>query len=228
MRGSPVTNQESYFYSRYSTDMQRSESCEDQERGIRDGLKRKGIDAADAILLRDEAVSGTRADRENFSVLQESIRLNRVKLVAVYDLSRLSRAGDTKAFVTDLVYSGGRFISVSEGIDSDEPGWDIKVGVLDIHHSQTIANTSSKVRNGQMGRVLADDSAGDQPFGYESYYHDADWQQRLARRGPKPKKGLRIYEPEARWVGQIFAWFNAGWSIGAIAPEGRPIEGILA
>ncbi len=134
-------------------------------------------------------------------------------------MSRLSRAGDGKAFIKDLVYSGGRFVSVSEGIDTNDPGWELKVGVLDIHHSQTVANTSGKVRNGQMGRVLADDSAGDHPFGFESYYHDEDWQLQLTRRGPKPKKGLRVYEPEARWVRQIFGWFNAVWPIGQIARE---------
>jgi hypothetical protein len=34
-------------------------------------------------------------------------------------------------------------------------------------------------------------TAGDFPFGYDSYNLDADWAEQLARRGPKPKKGIK-------------------------------------
>jgi hypothetical protein len=62
-------------------------------------------------------------------------------------------------------------------------------------------------------------SAGDFPFGYESYYLDSNWQEQLARRGPKPRKGIRIKEEEAKSVRQILEWFVALWSIAAIARE---------
>jgi hypothetical protein len=75
------------------------------------------------------------------------------------------------------------------------------------------------VCRGQRGRVEADGSAGDFPYGYKSYYLDPDWAEQLARRGPKPKKGLLVCEDEARWVRQVFDWFVAGRSIGWIARE---------
>lgn len=199
--------------------MQRPETCDDQERGMSDGLLRMGIATGDVTKLRDEAISGTLPDRDSFLVLQNAIRLGQVKLLVVYDLSRLSRSGDTKGFLKNLVYSGGRGISVSEGVDTASPNWELLADVLDIHHSQTISNLSAKVRNGQMGRVLNDDGAGDQSYGFESFYHDDDWKEKLGKKGPRPKKGIRICEAEADRVRQIFVWFLAKWSIGAIARE---------
>ena len=58
------------LYARYSTDMQRQDSCPDQERNIRAGLARMGIDASNAIVMYDEAESGTRTDGEKFEQLR--------------------------------------------------------------------------------------------------------------------------------------------------------------
>ena len=135
------------------------------------------------------------------------------------DQSRLSRAHNAFAFIQDLVFAGGRFISTKEGIDTEEPGWELKVKVLELHHSQTVRDLQHRVRRGQLGRVIEDECAGDHPFGYESFYKDSDWQVQLTRRGPKPKKGLRICEDEEKWVRQVFDWFVAGKSIGWIARE---------
>src|SRR6516165_11949731 len=52
------------LYLRYSTDMQRTESCEDQERNIRRDLPRFGVPAQDVLVVRDEAESGTKTSRD--------------------------------------------------------------------------------------------------------------------------------------------------------------------
>lgn len=207
------------IYSRYSSDMQRPESCGDQERGIRAGLARRVIDAAGAVVIRDEAESGTRTDRDGFQQLREMIARGEVAVLAVDDQSRLTRAGNAFSFIQDLVFSGGRFLSTGEDIDTAVPGWELKVQVLQLHHGQTVRDLQHRVHRGQRGRVEADGSAGDFPYGYESYYLDPDWAAQLARRGPKPKKGLCVCEDEARVVRQVFDWFVAGHSIGWIARE---------
>lgn len=213
------------IYARFSTEMQRVESCEDQERDTRTGLARKGIERVD-LVIRDEAESGTKADRPGFQRLIAMIRAGCVGILAVDDQSRLTRGDDAMAFIKDLVYAGGRFISTSENIDTDEEGWQLTVKVMELQNGVAIRGLSDKVRRGQRGRVLADDSAGDLPYGYESFYHDADWQEQLARRGPKPKRGIRINDLQASWVRRIFDWFIAGLSINAIArrltKEGAP------
>lgn len=208
------------IYARYSSDMQRPDSCADQERDVRRDLPRYGVDPAPAVVLKDEAESGTRAKRDGgFETLCAMIGRGEVGVLAVDDQARLSRADNASQFIKDLVYAGGRFISTGEGIDTDQPGWELRVKVMELHNSHTVRELAHRVRRGQEGRVLDDGSAGDFPFGYESFYLDPDWEAQLRRRGPKPKKGLRACEAEARWVRQVFAWFINGQSINAIARQ---------
>jgi DNA invertase Pin-like site-specific DNA recombinase len=208
------------IYTRFSTDLQRTESCADQERDVRRDLPCFGVNPENVLALKDEAESGTQANRNGgFERLCALIHRGEVRTLAVDDQARLSRADNTFQFIQDLVFAGGRFISTGEGIDTRQKGWELRVKVLELHNSHTIRELAHRVRRGQEGRVRDDGSAGDFPFGYESYYRDADWAEQLKRRGPKPKKGLRICEDEARWVRQVFAWFTAGQSISWIARE---------
>jgi site-specific DNA recombinase len=207
------------IYARYSSDMQRDASCEDQEREVRQGLTRKDIDPRDALVINDRAESGTKNNRAEFERLRAMIRRGEVRILAVDDQSRLSRADNVFDFIKDLVYSGGRFISTGENIDTDEEGWELRVKVMELHNSTTIRELGRRVHRGQKGRVLDDGAAGDHPYGYESYHLDPNWAE-ASRRGPKPKKGLRVHETQARWVRQAFAWFvGDGRSISEIARE---------
>jgi site-specific DNA recombinase len=207
------------IYTRYSSEMQRDESCEDQEREVREGLARKSIDASDFLVMYDRAESGTKNDRAKFDQLRGMIERGEVGILAVDDQARFSRADNAFSFIIDLDYSGGRFISTGEGIDTTQEGWQLRVKVMELHNSTAIRELGRRVRRGQLGRVLDDGSAGDFSFGYESYFLDPNWSE-STRRGPKPKKGVRIFEAEARWVRQVFVWFVVELrSIGWIARE---------
>jgi DNA invertase Pin-like site-specific DNA recombinase len=76
---------------RFSTDMQRADSCADQERGVRAGLARRGSDPADAVVLQDEAESGTKTARDGFQQLCDMVARGEVGGLAVDDQSRLTR-----------------------------------------------------------------------------------------------------------------------------------------
>ena len=206
------------IYTRFSSDMQSPKSCPDQEREVRTALTRMGIGHSDAVVIHDEAESGTRVLRDEFARLTEMMARKELRILAVDDQARLTRADNAFAFITDLVYSGGRFISTGEGIDTTQQGWELRVKVMELHNSTTILELGRRVRRGQLGRILSGLSAGDFPFGFEAYYLHPELV-REDRRGPKPEKGVRIDEVAARWVRQIFAWFVALWSIGAIARE---------
>jgi hypothetical protein len=147
------------------------------------------------------------------------IRRGQVGVLDVYDQSRLTRAENALAVIRDLVFAGGRFVAVTEGVDTAREGWEVLVQVKEIQHGQTVRTLQHGVRRGQKGRVLDDGSAGDFPYGFESYYLDPDWQAQLGRRGAKPKKGVRVCEAEAEWVRRVFGCFVAGKSIGWIARE---------
>jgi site-specific DNA recombinase len=206
------------IYTRFSTDLQNERSCADQEREVRAALTRMKIDDSQALVIHDEAESGTKTFRDEFAHLVEMVQREEIRILAVDDQARLSRADNAFGFITDLVFSNGRFISTGEGIDTTQQGWELRVKVMELHNSTTISELGRRVRRGQLGRVLAGLSAGDFPYGYEAYYLHPE-EVSIDRRGPKPKKGLRFNETEAKWVRWIFDRFIEGWSIGAIARE---------
>jgi len=185
---------------RYSTDMQNPKSCSDQERDVRAGLTKKGIDHSDAIVIYDAGESGTKTYRDEYARLEAMVRAGEIGILAVDDQSRLSRADNVFAFITDVVYSGGRFISTGEGIDTEETGWELRVKVMELHNSTTILELGRRVRRGQLGRVLSQLSAGDFPYAYRSFLVNPD----AVRdgRGPKPERGVMIHEEEAEWIGR--------------------------
>lgn len=115
------------IYSRYSSEMQRAESCEDQEREVRKGLDRLAIDHSSALALRDEAQSGTTEAREAYDQIVQRIRNGEKMVLAVDDQSRLSRGDNVKGLIRDLVFAGGRFVSTGEGIDTEQAGWELRV-----------------------------------------------------------------------------------------------------
>ncbi|GAG21587.1 unnamed protein product, partial [marine sediment metagenome] len=112
-------------------------------------LPAKGVNPIGALVLKDQAESGTLADRPAMLQLCEMINRCAVDVLAADDQSRFSRSDNVFQIITDLVYSGGRFISTGEGIDTDEPGWELKVKVLELHHSTTIRELGRRVRRGQ-------------------------------------------------------------------------------
>lgn len=203
------------IYCRFSTELQSPKSCDDQEREVRQGLERMGIDAAHAVVIHDEAQSGTKVLRGKFVQLETMLRAGEIGILAVDDQSRLSRGDNAFAFITDLVYAGGRFISTGEGIDTEQSGWELRVKVMELHNATTIRELGRRVRRGQLGRVIGNLSAGDLCYGYESYLVHPD--KDVNKRGPKPERGVRIREEEALWVRQIFDWIGSGRSIAWIA-----------
>src|SRR6185312_15080626 len=111
------------IYVRFSTDLQNPKSLADQEREIRAGLARMGIDATNAEVISDAAISGTRNDREGFDSIVGRIKNREPFLLVVDDQSRLTRLANALNLIVDLVFSGGRFVSIGEQIDTSIEGW---------------------------------------------------------------------------------------------------------
>lgn len=204
------------LYTRYSSELQSSKSCDDQERQIREELDKRGIDHRSAVVIKDEAQSGTKSTRPGFLQLLDWVNSRRISVLAVDDLSRLTRASNAKSFIDDLIFSGGRFISFGEGIDTEQESWQVLVQVLSIHNSTTIKELGRRVRRCQAGRILGGLTAGDYIFGYESFLVNPT-ESITVRRGAKPEKNVRIKESAANWVRKIFKWFIDGRSMNWIA-----------
>src|SRR5262249_27233274 len=149
-----------------------------------------GIDHRLALVINDQAESGTKTFRSEFERLVEMLNKGQIGILAVDDQSRLTRADNAYTFITDVVYARGRFVSIGEGLDTDQQGWELRVKVMELHNSATIRELSRRVRRGLVGRILSKLSAGDFPFGYESYFVDPE--QARTNHGPKPAKNLRV------------------------------------
>jgi len=155
-------------------------------------------------VIHDRAESGTKIYRCEFERLTQMLKNREIGILAVDDQARMTRAGNAFDFITDIVFEEGRWLSTGEGIDTEQPGWQLRVKVMELHNSTTISELGRRVRRGQAGRLLANLTNGDYPFGYESFLVNPD-QVTTNRRGPKPEKNIRIYEPEAHWVRQYSA-----------------------
>jgi site-specific DNA recombinase len=81
----------------------------------------KGI--KDFKLISDKGLSGFKSNRPGFQELLELCHSKQVKMVIVYDLSRLSRSvRDTLAFVEDVIQKRGiQFVSLQNDIDTTTP-----------------------------------------------------------------------------------------------------------
>ena len=207
------------IYVRFSDENQRRDSCADQERECRHHLRQMGLDTQDVLVISDEAVSGKRDDREGFLRLRQMMERGEIDVLVVDDQSRFSRGLNAKALVQDLVYHGGRFISVNEGTDTARPGWEETVGFAELRHSMSSTDTGRRIRRGQCGRVLdGNGSLGDFPFGYKSQFAENNWQEQVER-GQRPKKEVVIDEAQAEIVQWVFQAYRDGWSCRGITRE---------
>jgi DNA invertase Pin-like site-specific DNA recombinase len=205
------------IYARYSSELQRVERIQDQVRRCRDGLDRLGIAHDHFEVIKDEAISGTQESRPGLDQIKAMIAARRLGKLVVAEQSRLTRNDNAKSQIKDILFQGGRFIAIAEGIDTDKKGWQLPVAFSEMHHSRSNEDTGERVRGGQEGRVLdADGSAGDFPFGYKSEYVDPAAALNYHGRGPKPRKRVVIDEPAGRVVREIFERFARGASITSI------------
>jgi site-specific DNA recombinase len=204
------------IYTRYSSDLQSNTSNEDQEREVRALFRRVGIDGADAIVIHERAESGTKNDRPRFLEALALVNQGRVSVFGVDDQARASRNDDIVGVVKDMVYRGTRFVS-GDGVDTNENGWQLKVRILGIHNAHSNEESARRVRRGMFGRVLNNKSAGDFPYGYDSYFDDPEYAAKYCGRGPKPAKTVAIFEPHAKWVREIFRLVAIDWSFNRVA-----------
>ncbi len=205
------------IYARYSSELQRAESIQDQVRRCRDGLDRMRVAHGHFLVIGDEAVSGTQDRRPGLDRVKVLMRAGQLGKLVVTEQSRLTRGDNAKSLIKDVVFHGGRFISVTENIDTAQKGWGLLVGITEIHHSRSNEDTAERVRGGQEGRVLdGDGSAGDFPYGYRSEYVDPQAALNYHGRGPKPRKRVVIDGPAAAVVREVFERFCGGESISSI------------
>lgn len=186
-------------YARYSTDLQRDSSIEDQLRNIRQYCARENWPAP--AVYSDAAISGARSDRPGFRKLLNEAG-TKFDVLLVDDLSRLSRdKDDTGKAIKRMTFAGVRVIGVSDGMDTSRDGYELDTGIRAVIGEHYLRDLAKKTHRGLTGRALSGSSAGGLPFGY-----------RVAAIGDRV-----IDVDQARIIRRIFVDYIAGVSARAIA-----------
>ncbi len=194
------------IYARFSTDMQRDASIDDQIRSCREHAKRQGLDVIE--VYSDRAISGASLMRSGIQKLLRDAQGNAFDVVLSEAFDRLSRnQADIAAIYQKLQFRGVMIETVSEGMISE-----MHIGLKGTMNSLFIKDLAVKTHRGLKGRALAGKSAGGKAYGYQNVVHyDASGE---------PIRGDRKIEPvEADVVRRIFTEYAAGLSPRKIAEK---------
>lgn len=159
-------------YARFSSDMSRQASIEDQFRQCRRGAAGQGWIVLEDYFRADEAISGASLiDREALeSLIKDAQRKPRpFDVLIIDDTSRLGRNLTLVLQIVEQLNHCGVFVFfVSQGFDSRNPNFRqllIMHGMID---EQYLVGLAAKVHRGQEGRFLKGQVPGGKCFGYKN------------------------------------------------------------
>lgn len=195
------------LYARYSSDLQRDASIEDQLRSCRQFAEGRGYE----ILVQtytDRAASGASLLRAGIQQLLADARERRFDVVVAEALDRLSRnQADVASLHQQLAFHGVTIETLSEG-----PINELHIGLTGTMNALFLKELGKKTHRGLKGRALAGRSAGGICYGYRAV-------RRVDDRGEAVRGERRIAEGEARVVVRIFSDYARGISPKKIAAQ---------
>ncbi|MFH2056221.1 MAG: recombinase family protein [bacterium] len=211
-------------YARFSCDLQKDRSIEDQIRLCRAEAERRGWVVGEDQIYADEAMSGsTLESRPGIQALLRAAegQSRPFDCVIVEDTSRLSRNNiDILTIVRDLKELGIFVLFVSDGFDTrNEALSEILLPVHGIKDSMYLSSLASKSRRGMEGQILRGYNAGGRTYGYK-YIPIPDPSGKLDKKTRMPKvlgTSIEIDPGQAKVVRMIFAMYMAGSGLKGIA-----------
>ncbi len=194
------------LYARYSSDLQRKESVEDQLRVCRERAERDGWTVVESY--SDRAISGASLLRPGIQALIEDANSGKFDIVLAEAMDRLSRdQEDIAALFKRLLFAGVQIVTIAEGDVSE-----IHVGLKGTMNALFLKDLAQKTHRGLRGRIEAGKAASGKSFGY-------DIVRTVDARG-EPVRGERAINPaEAAVVQRIFTMTAAGASPIVIAKQ---------
>ena len=207
------------IYARFSTDLQRDASIEDQVRLCKSHIEGEAWSFVNTY--SDYAQSGATNLRPGYQRLLADARAGAFDIVVAEALDRLSRDQEhVAALFKQLSFAGVKIVTLAEG----EIGA-LHVALMGTMNALFLSDLRQKIRRGLEGRVRQGRSGGGLCYGY-------DVVREVDASGEPIHGGRAINEAEAIIVRRIFEAFAAGQSPRAIAhalnaddipgPEGRP------
>jgi DNA invertase Pin-like site-specific DNA recombinase len=142
------------IYARYSTDLQRTASIDDQIRVCRERIEREGWTYLHAY--HDRAMSGTSHLRPGYQKLLDEAQRGMFDVVVAEALDRLSRDQEHVAHLYKrLTFLGIKLVTVSEGTISE-----LHVGLSGTMGALYVKQLAEKTHRGLRGRVENGRSGG--------------------------------------------------------------------
>lgn len=192
------------IYARFSSQLQKDSSIEDQVRVCTERAAREGWRIVE--VFSDYAISGAVRDRPGLNALLARVGAGSVDVVLAEAIDRLSRdQEDLSAIFKRVGFHGARIVTLSEGTVDE-----LQIGFKGTMASLFRKDLADKIRRGAGGRVAIGRAPGNIVYGYRKIA-------RLDDRG-EPVRGLREIDPDqAAVVRRIYREYLAGESPLAIA-----------
>lgn len=208
-------------YARFSSELQKDTSLEDQLRVCREYAERQGWAWQDAHVYSDAGISG--ASVEGRAGLQALLRAAELRprpfdVLLVDDSSRIARdLPDAMRILQGLRFAGVRAIYISQSIDSASEQAETLIAVHGLVDGLYLREMASKVRRGITGQLERGFATGSSHFGYRSV-PIPDPSGARDRHGRPAMLGARleIEESEAAIVRRIFEWYASGVGVETI------------
>jgi len=208
-------------YARYSSDLQRPASIDDQVRNCRKYAAQAGWTIAEDYVRSDAAHTGqtlNSRDALNSLIADGKHSPRPFDCLLIDDTSRLGRNISDVVKVADVInFYGVTLFFVSQQLDSRAPGFRMSLVFNGLIDEQYVVGIREKVHRGQEGRLLAGYNPGGKCYGYRNIPVED-----TTRRGEYGRAAiigvrLEIVEEQALIVRLIFEMYAAGHGLGAIA-----------
>ena len=157
------------LYARYSLDLQRPTSIDDQVRMCREVAQRFGMKVDDDLIFYDEAVSGQSHKthkRSAYQQLRELVRAGKIDVLICDQQCRLARsARESLDFLAELHEHKVRLLT-ADGFDSEQPSAKLIFGMKSVFSEFFIDETRHRVSRTMLGEFERGAMVTAIPYGY--------------------------------------------------------------
>ncbi len=219
------------IYARFSSDLQRPTSIEDQVRRCREFAAHQGWSIVEEFVRFDEAKSAaTLAGRDALAALMKSAkgRPTPFDCLLVDDTSRLARYLPDVLSMNDKLRYWGIFIyAVAQRLDCREKTSRPLLTLHGMMDEQFLVSLAEKVHRGQEGRALKGMQPGGKCFGYRNVPIEDPTRSGKYGRAAVSGVKLDLDEEQAEIVRRVFDMYSIGHSLTTIAKKLNE-EGVVA
>ena len=185
------------IYSRFSSDLQKATSIDEQVAACEQHAKRMGWQIAGHY--DDKAISGATDDRPGYQRMREDAKAGKFDILIALDVTRLARNLQLfLALAEDFRDWGRRLVTVADGQDSDNPTFKLMSGVLGSIAEHFRDSLAGRVRLSIASRAKQGLATGGRIYGYQTVTL------------PDGTKRRAIHPEEAEVVKRIFTLYASG------------------